>query len=108
MERRIRVNRRKVETEAGYQIVLQYDMLVDLVPLGLGGEMELYGVAVEETGSGERTSIPAISFRAGVIECLVEYLADALVTPCTLQDVVEDWLAATQAEDCGAEFSKNW
>lgn len=104
MERRIQMDRQEAETETGRHLVLLYDLLVELVPLKQGGELELYGVAVEELGSGERTRIPAISFRAGLVERLVEHLAEARVTPCTLQDVVEDWLAAPQAED----ISKNW
>ena len=92
MEERICVVRRWLESEVGTQFVLQYDILVDLAPLPGGGELELFGVAVRNMQTGEETGVPAIFLH--MEEALVEKLAAGAVTPCTMRDVVEDYIVA--------------
>lgn len=94
MEERICVVRRWLESEVGTQFVLQYDILVDLVPLPGGGELELFGVAVRNMQTGEETGVPAIFLHMEEAEALVEKLAAGAVTPCTMRDVVEDYIVA--------------
>ena len=94
MEERICVVRRWLESEVGTQFVLQYDILVDLAPLPGGGELELFGVAVRNMQTGEETGVPAIFLHMEEAEALVEKLADGAVTPCTMRDVVEDYIVA--------------
>ena len=94
MEERICVVRRWLESEVGTQFVLQYDILVDLVPLPGGGELELFGVAVRNMQTGEETGVPAIFLHMEEAEALVEKLAAGAVKPCTMRDVVEDYIVA--------------
>lgn len=74
--------------------MLQYDILVDLAPLPGGGELELFGVAVRNMQTGEETGVPAIFLHMEEAEALVEKLAAGAVTPCTMRDVVEDYIVA--------------
>ena len=53
---------------------------------------EYYGVGVESAG-GERVSVPGITVSQSRIAELVGLLIRGAVTPATLRDVVEDWLA---------------
>ena len=94
MEERLCVVRRWLESEVGTQFVLQYDILVDLAPLPGGGELELFGVAVRNMQTGEETGVPAIFLHMEEAEALVEKLAAGAVTPCTMRDVVEDYIVA--------------
>ena len=94
MEERICVVRRWLESEVGTQFVLQYDIRVDLAPLPGGGELELFGVAVRNMQTGEETGVPAIFLHMEEAEALVEKLAAGAVTPCTMRDVVEDYIVA--------------
>lgn len=94
MEERICVVRRWIESEVGTQFVLQYDILVDLSLLPGGGELELFGVAVRNMQTGEETGVHAIFLHMEEAEALVEKLAAGSVTPCTLRDVVEDYIVA--------------
>ena len=94
MEERICVVRRWLESEVGTQFVLHYDILVDLAPLPGGGELELFGVAVRNMQTGEETGVPAIFLHMEEAEALVEKLAAGAVTPCTMRDVVEDYIVA--------------
>ena len=94
MEERICVVRRWLESEVGTQFVLQYDILVDLAPLPGGGELELFAVAVRNMQTGEETGVPAIFLHMEEAEALVEKLAAGAVTPCTMRDVVEDYIVA--------------
>ena len=94
MEERICVVRRWLESEVGTQFVLQYDILVDRAPLPGGGELELFGVAVRNMQTGEETGVPAIFLHMEEAEALVEKLAAGAVTPCTMRDVVEDYIVA--------------
>ena len=94
MEERICVVRRWLESEVGTQFVLQYDILVELAPLPGGGELELFGVAVRNMQTDEETGVHAIFLHMEEAEALVEKLAAGSVTPCTLRDVVEDYIVA--------------
>ena len=94
MEERICVVRRWLDSEVGTLFVLQYVILVDLAPLPGGGELELFGVAVRNMQTGEETGVPAIFLHMEEAEALVEKLAAGAVTPCTMRDVVEDYIVA--------------
>lgn len=52
-----------------------------------------YGVLIKNEATGESASAPDISPDRREIEALVERLADCNVTPTTLMDIIEDYLA---------------
>ncbi len=52
---------------------------------------ESYGVGIRG-GDGEMARVPDITISIPRIDELMELLVRNVVTPCTLRDVVEDWL----------------
>lgn len=56
------------------------------------GGLEQYGIQVTVQETGETARIPAITpFASQALE-LCERLRRNTVTPCTLRDIVDDWL----------------
>ena len=56
MERRIQMDRQEVETETGRHLVLLNDLLVELVPLKQGGELNL---SMDSVPNQQRGTQPA-------------------------------------------------
>lgn len=77
-------------TSSGNQIVCLYQILVRDVPPPVN--CESYGVRITELGSGENEEVPDITIFPERIQALARMLLAGGVTPCTLRDVVNDWL----------------
>lgn len=71
--------------------VWQYTLLVEDIEVD-GFHCESYGVAVENTVTGERAQVRHVTVHAGDAAELLELLAQHQVSPAHLPDVVEDWL----------------
>lgn len=85
-----------LEDEAGYKMTLRYYILVDDVgPIGLDCTFECYGIKVNIDGREDEEIIRCLTTSSREICNLVDRLAHCSVTPCTLRDVVEDYLCNT-------------
>lgn len=76
--------------------MLLYSVLVDNVEQGAEDEFcESYGVQIVRRGTAgkEITAVPNITTSTRVIDELMERLISGLVTPSSLKNVVDDWLA---------------
>ncbi len=70
---------------------LRYSLLVEDIEVD-GFHCESYGMAVEDTVSGEQSQARHVTVHAGDAADLLELLAKHQVSPVHLLDVVEDWL----------------
>lgn len=75
---------------------LQYYILAEEVGVAEGILCESYGIRIVLSNLEEiqSESLKNITFRAAAIDQLVHKMAEHLVTPAALRDVVEDWIAA--------------
>lgn len=80
--------------EAQEQTLVFYVTIDDLTDDAAGILLESYGVGVTIIESGETSVISNVTFSRSRILELVNKLADHLVTPVTVSDVVDDWLCA--------------
>ena len=85
------VGRRQAVDETGRERTYDYSILVGELPLSSGLSCESYGVCVREQ-NGEAEQIADITVNAARIDELLDLLVRNTVTPCTLRDVVADWL----------------
>jgi len=85
------VAQRQATDETGREHTYDYAILVGEMPVSSGFSCESYGVRIREEG-GDCEQVPHITVSAGRIDELMELLVRNTVTPCTLRDVVEDWL----------------
>ena len=85
------VGRRQVVDEAGREHTYDYAILVGETPVSSGFSCESYGVRIQGQ-NGESAQIPDITVSAARIDELMDLLVRNTVTPCTLRDVVDDWL----------------
>lgn len=88
--RELLIGQREQMDAAGGQITCAYYVLVRDVPLPVN--CESYGVGIAALESGEREEVLDITVRPERIQTLAELLLQGGVTPCTLRDVVEDWM----------------
>ena len=85
------VGRKQAVDEEGRTHTYDYAILVGEMPVSSGFSCESYGVSVRaQDGEGEQ--IPDITVSAARIDELMDLLVRNTVTPCTLRDIVEDWL----------------
>ena len=89
--RELAVAQKQVRDEKGRVHIYLYSILVGEMTVSSGFACESYGVRVREQG-GESHEIPNITVSIARIDELMELLVNNIVTPCTLRDVVEDWL----------------
>lgn len=89
--REMTVAQKQATDELGRAHTYDYAILVGEMPVSSGFSCESYGVGIREQG-GEEERVPDITVSAGRIDELMELLVRNTVTPCTLRDVVEDWL----------------
>ncbi|MBR5534872.1 MAG: hypothetical protein IKU62_08510 [Ruminiclostridium sp.] len=75
---------------SGGTITCRYHLLVREIPPPVEGES--YGIGVTITQTGEREEIWDITVCAHRIQSLAGLVMGGGVTPCTLRDVVDDWL----------------
>ncbi|MCD8004257.1 MAG: DUF6514 family protein [Oscillospiraceae bacterium] len=89
--REISVDHREAVDEQGRRHTYEYILLVGRVPISAQIACESYGACIRD-GEGGCAQVPDITLIAGRIQALLDLLARNIVTPCTLLDVVEDWL----------------
>lgn len=89
--RELKVARKQAADETGRTRTYDYAILVGEMPVSSGFSCESYGVGIREQG-GEEDRVPDITVSAARIDELMDLLVRNTVTPCTLRDVVEDWL----------------
>ena len=77
-------------TEERKVITCEYSILIrEFEGEALG---ESYGIRITLLEEGVTTEVPDITPSAARIQALAELLHRNLVTPCTLREVLEDWL----------------
>lgn len=74
--------------------IVYYVTIDELNDNTAGIVLETYGVGVTICESGESAVIPNVTFSKSGIFSLIDLLANYLVTPVTVCDVVNDWLGA--------------
>lgn len=89
--RELTVAQKEVRDEAGNARVYDYSILVGELAVSSGFSCESYGVRVREQ-DGEVQEVANITVNLSRIDELMDLLVRNTVTPCTLRDVVEDWL----------------
>lgn len=89
--RELAVTQKQVQDEEGNVHTYDYSILVGEMAVSPEFSCESYGVKVREQG-GESGEVPNITVSISRIDELMELLVRNTVTPCTLRDVVEDWL----------------
>lgn len=68
-----------------------YYILKDHLDLdGYSGES--YGLKIEEKETGQVALVPHVTSQASDMDRLARRLMELQVTPCTLVDVIQDWL----------------
>ena len=77
-------------TSSGGRMTCLYQILVRDVPPPVC--CESYGIRITDKDSGESEEGPDITIFPEDIQVLAQMLLQGGVTPCTLRDVVEDWL----------------
>ena len=89
--RELAVARRQARDQNGVTHTYDYSVLVGEMAVAQGFACESYGVRIREHG-GECSEIADITVNASRIDELMDLLVRNTVTPCTLRDVIEDWL----------------
>lgn len=89
--RELAVAKKQAQDEEGRVHIYDYSILVGEMAVSPGFSCESYGVRVREQG-GESGEVPNITVSIARIDELMELLVRNTVTPCTLRDVVDDWL----------------
>lgn len=89
--RELAVAQTQARDEDGNVHTYEYSILVGEMPVSSGFSCESYGVRVREPG-GESGEVPNITVSISRIDELMELLVRNTVSPCTLRDVVDDWL----------------
>lgn len=74
----------------GQTITCRYHLLIREIPPPVSGES--YGIGITISQTGERAEIWDITVSAQRIEALAGLVVRGGVTPCTLREVVDDWL----------------
>ena len=77
-------------TSYGGRMICLYQFLVRDVPPRVC--CESYGIRITDLDSGENEEVPDITIFPERIQALAQMLLQGGVTPCTLRDVVDDWL----------------
>ena len=89
--RELAVEQRQIRDEEGNLRVYEYTVLVGELAIAPGIFCESYGVKVCERG-GECGEVRDITVSLTRLDELMELLIRNVVTPCTLRDVIDDWL----------------
>lgn len=90
------VEERNVAKELGEDCFVQYYILSEEAEADGAMLCESYGIRIAVSGANrtQSESVRHITMRASVIDQLVHKMAEYLVTPAALRDVIEDWMAA--------------
>ncbi len=89
--RELAVAKKQAYDELGAIHDYEYSILVGEMEISPQIYCESYGVKVKEY-EGEQEEIEDITISASRIDELIDLLVRNVVTPCTLKEVVEDWL----------------
>ncbi len=89
--REIAVAKKQLWDENGINRMLDYAILVNETEISPRMVCESYGVRIRGEG-GETAEVPDLTVSSARIGELVELLVRNAVTPCTLRDVIDDWL----------------
>lgn len=89
--RELAVAQREVLDEQGIIHIYDYSVLIGEMEILEEFSCESYGVRIQERGGG-CSEVPNITVSASRVDELVELLVKNTVTPCTLRDVIDDWL----------------
>lgn len=79
-----------LSNQIGRPATCEYRIIVRTLPPPLA--CESYGVSVTLVQTGEQAQVPDITVQPERVEELVQRLVAGGVTPCTLREIVEDWL----------------
>lgn len=90
--RELFVNSCEAKAEDGTSYWYDYSLLIDEMRTGSGFSCESYGVMIHAQNGGEVALVPNITPSISRIDSLIDLLIRNTVTPCTLADVVSDWL----------------
>lgn len=85
------VAQKQTQDEEGNTRVYDYAILVGEMEVSPQFACESYGVRIRGQ-DGEVSDVPNITVSISRIDELMDLLVRNVVTPCTLRDVVEDWL----------------
>ncbi len=89
--RELAVAQKQTRDERGNVHIYDYSILVGEMRVSPGIACEGYGVKIREQG-GESGEVLNITVSLSRIDELMELLVRNVVTPCTLRDVIDDWL----------------
>lgn len=89
--RELTVAKRQMIDETGREHNYEYMILIDEMPVSDQICVESYGVKILEQ-EGESSELANITPSSARIERLLDLLVRNTVTPCTLRNVVDDWL----------------
>lgn len=89
--RELPVAKKLAQDEKGNARLYEYSILIGEMMVPSGFSCESYGVKISEYG-GESQAAPDLTVSMSRIDELLEQLIQNVVTPCTLRDVVDDWL----------------
>lgn len=89
--RELTVAKRQLIDEEGREHNYEYMILIDEMPVSDQIRVESYGVKILEQ-EGESSELTNITPSSARIERLLDLLVRNTVTPCTLRNVVDDWL----------------
>ncbi len=93
--RHMEICRKNIDLGEKKENTLVYFVTIDdLTNTAAGIILESYGVGITICESGESAVISNLTVRGTDILELVNLLADHLVTPVTVCDIVDDWLCA--------------
>jgi len=90
--RELYVSTCEAEAEDGTTYRYDYSVLIDEVNVENGFSCESYGVKIRAHSGGEVALVPNITPSVSRIDRLLQLLIRNVVTPCTLADVLSDWL----------------
>ncbi len=90
--RELYVNTCETTGEDGVTRRYDYSVLIDEMDLKGGFSCESYGVIIRGQNGKEVALVPNITPSVSRIDSLMELLIRNAVTPCTLADVLSDWL----------------
>ena len=88
--RELLIGERRLASADGRSLTCTYHLLIRTLDEPVS--CESYGIAVRIAETGEEEKVFDITVSPARIEALAQLLLRGGVTPCTLTDVVEDWL----------------
>ena len=88
-------DRKEVSLEEYDALQAEYYLLIDEIKIGETLFCENYGIKLRLWGDGteELAMVPCVSPNAKQMTVLMNLLSQNVVTPTTLSDVLDDWLA---------------